>query len=75
MDIGAKPPTEMELCDRYDVSRCTVRAALRELRVGGLVSMRRGSGTRVVSKAPKDSYVQSVNSLSELLRYPIRPLS
>jgi DNA-binding GntR family transcriptional regulator len=70
MDIGAKLTTEMELCDSYDVSRCTVRAALRELRVEGLASMRRGSGTRVVPKAPKDSYVQSVNSLSELLRYP-----
>ncbi|MBT5571047.1 MAG: GntR family transcriptional regulator [Alphaproteobacteria bacterium] len=70
LDIGAMLPTEMELCGLYDVSRYTVRAALRQLREEGLVSMRRGSGTRVVAKAPKDTYVQSVNSLSELLRYP-----
>lgn len=68
--VGAMLPTEMELCERYDVSRYTVRAALRQLRELGLVSMRRGSGTRVVSSTPKGSYVQSVNSLSELLQYP-----
>jgi len=68
--VGAMLPTEMEFCERYDVSRYTVRAALRQLRELGLVSMRRGSGTRVVSAAPKGSYVQSVNSLSELLQYP-----
>ncbi len=70
LGIDTMLPTEMELCERYDVSRYTVRAALRQLRELGLVSMRRGSGTRVVSAAPKSSYVQSVNSLSELLRYP-----
>ena len=36
----------------------------------GLISIRRGSGTKVLSAKPKDAYVQSVNSLSELLRYP-----
>jgi GntR family transcriptional regulator len=70
LEVGAMLPTEMELCERYDVSRYTVRAALRQLRELGLVSMRRGSGTRVISATPKGSYVQSVNSLSELLRYP-----
>lgn len=70
LEVGATLPTEMELCARYDVSRYTVRAALRQLREEGLVSMRRGSGTRVVAIAPKDTYVQSVNSLSELLQYP-----
>ena len=70
LEVGAMLPTEMELCARYDVSRYTVRAALRQLREEGLASMRRGSGTRVVAIAPKDTYVQSVNSLSELLRYP-----
>jgi DNA-binding GntR family transcriptional regulator len=63
-------PTEMELCARYDVSRHTVRAALQRLREQGFVSMRRGSGTRVISTAPKEPYVRSFNSLSELLHYP-----
>jgi DNA-binding GntR family transcriptional regulator len=68
--VGSMLPTEMELCRRYDVSRYTVREALRQLREMGMVQMRRGSGTRVVSTQPEQAYVQSVNALSELLRYP-----
>jgi DNA-binding GntR family transcriptional regulator len=68
--VGSMPPTEMELCERYDVSRYTVREALRQLRELGMVAMRRGSGTRVLSTRPEQAYVQSVSALSELLRYP-----
>ena len=68
--VGAMLPTEMELCDRYNVSRYTVREALRQLRELGMVAMRRGSGTRVLSARPEQAYVQSVSALSELLRYP-----
>lgn len=70
LQVGAMLPTEMELCERYDVSRYTVRAALRQIREEGLVTMRRGSGTRVAAAAPKGAYTQSVNTLSELLQYP-----
>ena len=68
--VGSMLPTEMELCQRYDVSRYTVREALRQLRELGMVAMRRGSGTRVLSVKPEQAYVQSVSALSELLRYP-----
>ncbi len=68
--VGSMLPTEMELCERYDVSRYTVREALRQLRDLGMVAMRRGSGTRVLSTRPEQAYVQSVSALSELLRYP-----
>lgn len=68
--VGAMLPTELELCARYAVSRYTVRAALRELREQGLVTMRRGSGTRVTSLTPETAYVQSVSSITELLQYP-----
>ena len=68
--VGSMLPTEMELCQRYDVSRYTVREALRQLRELGMVAMRRGSGTRVLSVQPEQAYVQSVSALSELLRYP-----
>ncbi|MDH3739892.1 MAG: GntR family transcriptional regulator [Alphaproteobacteria bacterium] len=68
--VGSMLPTEMELCRRYDVSRYTVREALRQLREMGMVAMRRGSGTRVLSARPDQAYVQSVSALSELLRYP-----
>lgn len=68
--LGTMLPTEMELCERYQVSRHTVRSALRLLREQGYVSMRRGSGTRVVATAPSRAHIHSVASLSELLRYP-----
>ena len=63
-------PTEKELLTHHAVSRYTVRAALQQLRKQGFVSMRRGSGTRVVSTSPGSTYVQSVKALSELMQYP-----
>ena len=68
--VGSMMPTEHELCDRFDVSRYTVREALRQLREMGLVSMRRGSGTLVLSTNTGDAYVQSIGSISELVQYP-----
>lgn len=68
--LGAMLPTEKDLMSHYGVSRYTVRAALQQLREQGFVSMRRGSGTRVVSASPGTTYVQSVRALSELLQYP-----
>jgi len=68
--LGTMLPTEKELKASFGVSRYTVRAALQQLREQGFVSMRRGSGTRVVSASPGATYVQSVRSLSELLQYP-----
>ena len=70
ISVGSRLPSEKELCSHYGVSRYTVREALRVIKEMGLVSIRRGSGTKVLSAKPKDAYVQSVNSLSELLRYP-----
>ena len=68
--VGSMMPTEHELCERFDVSRYTVREALRQLREMGLVSMRRGSGTLVLSTTTGDAYVQSIGSISELVQYP-----
>ncbi len=43
-------PTEAELVATFDVSRATVREAIRRLRGEGLLDARRGSGTFVVRR-------------------------
>ena len=67
--IGDLLPTEIELCDEFDVSRYTVREALRMLTNLGLVRRRQGSGTQIIATHVQDSYVHSMRSLSELFQY------
>lgn len=45
--VGSKLPTTTELCDRYGVSRITVKRAMDELTHAGLIMRRRGAGTFV----------------------------
>jgi GntR family transcriptional regulator len=47
---GERFPTESELASEFDVSRATVREAVRRLRAEGLLDARRGSGTFVVRR-------------------------
>lgn len=44
---GEKLPSENELCETFGVSRVTVRAAIQQLEILGLVETRHGGGTRV----------------------------
>ena len=46
--VGAKFPTEYALCDRFAVSRYTVREALRGLQDQGLIARQAGSGATVL---------------------------
>lgn len=41
--VGSRLPTEEELCQRFDVSRHTIREALRQLRADDLIASRPGS--------------------------------
>lgn len=70
--IGARLPSEEELCRRFGVSRHTVREALRQLREDGLVASRQGAGTTVVRNEPAPPlYVHSVGSIEELVQYAV----
>lgn len=69
--VGTRAPSEAELCDEFNVSRQTVREALRKLSELGYVERRRGSRTRVVSNDPTPVYTQSMFSLSELFQYAL----
>ena len=65
--VGDRLPTEAELCERFDVSRFTVRAALAQLERKEIVNRRPKIGTIVVARAARKRYAVSVGSLSELL--------
>ena len=67
--VGSQLPTEEELCERFSVSRYTVREALRRLREDGLVSSRQGAGTTVVPPRPTDSFVHEVMSINDLVAF------
>lgn len=61
---GRRLPTEAELCERYDVSRITVRAALRSLRDAGYIDVRQGLGSTVLPRA--NTLATGLDQLSSL---------
>jgi GntR family transcriptional regulator len=65
--VGSLLPTEMGLAARYGVSRQTVRQALSQLRAQGLLSSRKGVGTRVDAKQPPRRFSYSVLSETDLV--------
>ncbi|MGM2880247.1 GntR family transcriptional regulator, partial [Bacillus cereus group sp. BC57] len=67
--VGGLLPTELELCERYGVSRHTVRAAIAELQQSGLVSRRKKVGTRVEAAQPHAHYRQALTSLEDLVQF------
>jgi len=67
--VGARLPTEHELCEQFQVSRYTVREALRRLREDNLVASRPRAGTVVIPRAATNSYAQSAVSINDLLAF------
>jgi DNA-binding GntR family transcriptional regulator len=65
--VGSLMPTEREISSQYNVSRSTVREAIRRLQAAGLVSRRAGVGTRIESSAPVATYSQLGSSIQELV--------
>ncbi len=67
--VGSNLPTEHELCERFAVSRYTIREALRRLRDDNLVASRPRAGTLVVPRPESNSYAQDVMSIKDLLAF------
>ena len=70
LKVGERMPGELDLVDRYGVSRHTVRESLRVLEDLGLIDRQQGLGTVVRARTSTPSYVQLVRSPKELLQYP-----
>ena len=67
--VGTTIPTEAELQQRFDVSRHTVREALRALKSRGLLTARAGVGTVVRAAAPRTSFMQGAGTLEEVIQF------
>ena len=67
--VGSLMPPEPLLCQRFAVSRHTVREAVRQLCELGLVSRHQGVGTRVRAMRSEKQYVASLSSLHDLMAY------
>lgn len=48
--VGERLPTEREFCEKYHISRSTVRKVLGDLKAQGLIAQTVGSGTYVTDK-------------------------
>ncbi len=68
--VGASLPSEKVLSEQAGVSRHTLRHALASLRDRGLLEMRQGAPTKVISMTQPRVYSQDFNTLREVLRYP-----
>ena len=63
-------PTETALCSQHNVSRFTVREALKRLQAEGLIERKRGSGTRVQAAAARGGALhQPLSNVGEILQY------
>jgi GntR family transcriptional regulator len=67
--VGTLLPTELELCERFEVSRHTARAALAQLIAAGLVQRRPGAGTRVIAQSAAMRYEHEVDTVDTLMQY------
>lgn len=67
--VGSQFPSEPQLCEQFQVSRFTVRAALDTLSRKGYVSRRPKIGTLVIADRPLARYSISVGGTADLLRF------
>jgi len=67
--LGGLFPKELDLCERFSVSRFTIRNAMAELEAAGLVERRKAIGTIVKALEPATAYVQTLQTVEGLLQY------
>ena len=65
--MGHYLPSEKQLASEFGVSRPTVRRALDYIEALGLISRRRGDGTKVLAKKPFTDYRYTTRPVDDLL--------
>ncbi|MFW5941344.1 MAG: GntR family transcriptional regulator [Chloroflexota bacterium] len=70
---GDMLPSEMSLMERYDVSRATVRQALKELDSDGLIVRERGRGTFVAPPSVEQNLVRIVSFTEDMNQRGLTP--
>ena len=63
---GSKLPSEKELCEKYNVSRITVRKAIEQLETSGMIYSVHGKGT-FVKNTTIDSSLMKISSFADTL--------
>lgn len=63
--VGDRIPTESELCDKYNVSRITVRKAVESLSEEGLLIRKQGKGTYVSAPYIPHKNLKQISSFHE----------
>jgi DNA-binding GntR family transcriptional regulator len=67
--VGDLLPTEIALAATFGVSRQTIRQAISVLRQEGLVSPRKGVGTRVDAASPEGGFTHTLNNLTDVFQF------
>ena len=67
--VGSLLPTEAELQQRFHVSRYVVRQAIQHLRSVGLVTARKGVGTRVEAAQATGRFSHTMHSVGDIRQY------
>lgn len=67
--IGSKLPTEAVLQRMFQVSRHTIREALRELRDSGYIATQHGIGTTVLAQTTSYEFIQNATQMDDLVAF------
>lgn len=67
--VGDMLPPELDIAERFGVSRHTAREAIRRLTQLGLVTRRAGVGTTVTASTAQSNYTASISDVHELIHY------